>query len=285
MQKESFYFPHYCNARHDRKIKRIQKDLGLEGYGMFFMLLEVLREQSDFRYPYCDLDLLADEFGTSVAKLEVVINNYQLFTIDEDKMFFSPKLIMYLQPYLNMKAQRQLAAKKSVESRQKKKLTTVEQPLNDSLTTVEQPLNNHSTTVKQIVVNSSKYINSNKVNKEDVVDCSKDPYHCYSKNIGLMSPFIKQQIDYYLQDGLEEALIVKYIETAIERNKGNWAYIKTMIDGNAKLNIITLEQYEAHQVTFKNQANKDKDIPTHRNFDEREYAKDELEQYYTNVHE
>ncbi len=63
--KDAFYFPHFCNARHDRKLKRVRKELGLEGYGIFFMLLETLREQADYRYPIEDLDLLADEFGTS----------------------------------------------------------------------------------------------------------------------------------------------------------------------------------------------------------------------------
>jgi hypothetical protein len=43
LSKDAYYFPHFYNARHDRKIKRLRKDLGIEGYGIFFMLLEVLR--------------------------------------------------------------------------------------------------------------------------------------------------------------------------------------------------------------------------------------------------
>lgn len=99
MKKDAFYFPHFSNARHDRKIKRVLKDLGVEGYGLFFMLLEVLREQTDLKYPLSDVDLLADEFGTSVAKLKAIIAKYDLFQTDSDGKFFSIKQIFYLQPY------------------------------------------------------------------------------------------------------------------------------------------------------------------------------------------
>lgn len=100
MKKDAFYFPHYSNARNDRKLKRVIKDLGIEGYAIYFMVLEVLRDQPKFKYPIKDIDLLADEFGTTDAKLRVVINNYDLFTIDANNDFFSIKQIQYLQPYI-----------------------------------------------------------------------------------------------------------------------------------------------------------------------------------------
>ena len=119
MKKDAYYFPHFCNARGDRKIKRLRKDLGLEGYGAYFMLLEVLREQDNFKFPVEDIDLLADEFGISEAKLKTIVFNYTLFEVDAQNLFFSPKFDEYMQPYLNMKKQRIEAAKKSVEARQK----------------------------------------------------------------------------------------------------------------------------------------------------------------------
>lgn len=99
-ENENVYFPHFVSARHDRKIRRLRKELGVEGYGIFFMLLEVLREQSDMRYPMEDIDLLAEELGTSEQKVRVVICNYALFVVDPEEFFFSPKQIEYLKPYL-----------------------------------------------------------------------------------------------------------------------------------------------------------------------------------------
>ena len=109
IDKDAYYFPHYCNARHDRKVRRITKELGVEGYGIFFMLLEVLREQTDYKFPLQDIDLLADEFGTSEQKVRTVISNYDLFSTDEEQRFFSSNLILYLQPYLSSKENRRVA--------------------------------------------------------------------------------------------------------------------------------------------------------------------------------
>jgi hypothetical protein len=131
MQKDAYYFPHFCNARHDRKIKRLRKELGLEGYGIYFMLLETLREQQDLMYPIEDIDLLAEEFGTSEQKIRVVICNYELFQLDIEQKFFSPKMLIYLEPYFKMKNQRREAGLKSAAQR----------VINDRSTTVEQPFN------------------------------------------------------------------------------------------------------------------------------------------------
>lgn len=106
--KDAYYFPHFCNARNDRKIKRIRKELGIEGYGIFFMLLETLRDQDGFKFPMEDIDLLADEFGTSEQKLRTVICNYKLFNVDEDENFFSLKFIEYLKPYLDTKQRKKI---------------------------------------------------------------------------------------------------------------------------------------------------------------------------------
>lgn len=150
MQKEAFYFPHFSNARHDRKIRRLRKELGIEGYGIYFMLLETLRDQHDMMYPLADCDLLAEEFGTSDAKIKTVICSYELFDFDEDNRFFSPKMLVYLEPYFKMKEQRIAAGKASA---------------------VKRMLNDRSTTVQQSKVKESK-VNEIKV-KESKVEFSE----------------------------------------------------------------------------------------------------------------
>jgi Domain of unknown function (DUF4373) len=140
MKKEAFYFPHFSNARHDRKIRRLRKELGVEGYGIYFMLLETLREQQDLMYPLEDLDLLAEEFGVSEAKVKATICGYELFEIDAEEKFFSPKMLVYLEPYFRMKEQRREAGLKSAAKRQ----------LNESSTTVQQ------SKVKEIKVKETK---------------------------------------------------------------------------------------------------------------------------------
>ena len=148
MDKEAFYFPHFCNARHDRKIRRLRRELGVEGYGIYFMLLETLREQQDLMYPMDDLDLLSDEFGVSEAKIRTTICNYELFEVDEDQKFFSPKMLVYLEPYFKMKEQRKMAGKASAEKRIS---TTVQRPFNKGKESKVNEIKENENKVNEIV--------------------------------------------------------------------------------------------------------------------------------------
>lgn len=115
MKKDSYYFPHYYNARSDRKLMRVRRELGVEGYGIYFMILEALREQTKFSYPLKDIDLLADDFRTSEQKVRTVVCNYDLFQITEDEFFYSQKLIANLQPYIEKSERARIAAQKRWE--------------------------------------------------------------------------------------------------------------------------------------------------------------------------
>ena len=56
MKKDAYYFPHFSNARNDSKLMRIRRIFGIEGYGIYFMLLEILRDQQNFKYPLESID-------------------------------------------------------------------------------------------------------------------------------------------------------------------------------------------------------------------------------------
>jgi hypothetical protein len=111
MKKDAYYFPHFSNARNDSKVIKLRRVLGIEGYGIYFMLLEVLREQTDFKLPISGIEDLAYEWHTSKEKLMSVINDYDMFEIDNN-MFFSPKLLLYLQPYIEKSERARIAAQK-----------------------------------------------------------------------------------------------------------------------------------------------------------------------------
>jgi hypothetical protein len=163
MKKDAFYFPHFCNARHDRKLKRVQKELGIEGYGIYFMLLEVLREQTDLRYPLNEIDLLADEFGTSEQKVRVVICNYDLFQVDENQNFFSFKMIIYLQPYFEKSTRARDAANKRWNN------------ANAYTNAVEMQSKSNASKVKESKLNETKLnkIKENKINIKEFIFLSE----------------------------------------------------------------------------------------------------------------
>jgi uncharacterized protein YdaU (DUF1376 family) len=101
--------------RFDRRILGLRKELGLEGYGILCMLIEVLAEQEDFKYPIQDINLLVDEFKISEEKIRAVIYKYGLFDVD-DKHFGNKELSKNLESCKKKKTQ----AKQAIMKRWKK---------------------------------------------------------------------------------------------------------------------------------------------------------------------
>jgi hypothetical protein len=96
MKSNSYYFSHDYNAANDTKVLFLRHQLGMEGYGIFWALIEKLRNETDYRLPIALTGSYAKRWGTSKEKVETVIKNYELFTID-DTHFFSERLCRSMQ--------------------------------------------------------------------------------------------------------------------------------------------------------------------------------------------
>jgi hypothetical protein len=86
--KDAYYFPHDSNAKDDPKCIQLIEELGLEGYGIFWVLIETLRSQTDYMAPLTILTGLARRYNTTADKMKNVVLKYGLFKITEDDMFF-----------------------------------------------------------------------------------------------------------------------------------------------------------------------------------------------------
>lgn len=86
-QKDAYYFPHDSNARDDPKCSILIEQLGLEGYGIFWVLVEILRDQPSYRYPLALIPVIARKYNSTTEKVRVVVGNYGLFQIDDDQFF------------------------------------------------------------------------------------------------------------------------------------------------------------------------------------------------------
>jgi len=115
--KDAYYFPHDSNAKDDPKIMLLIDQLGLEGYGIFWVLIETLRDQNDFKCQLSLVPVLAKRYNTSTEKMNTVIKTYGLFQIDDDKFFFSQSLINRLNVMIDKKQRRIEAGKKAIAAR------------------------------------------------------------------------------------------------------------------------------------------------------------------------
>lgn len=157
-KKETCYFSHDANAKDDFKVMLLIEELGLEGYGIFWVLIETLREQQNYKYPLKLLSVLARKYNTTLAKLEVVVRNYHLFIIEDDCFFYSSSLNRRMQKMEEAIEQRVIAGKISAAKRKQKQIEQLKQleinlSVNDSS---ERPLNECSTSGQQIKEKKNK---------------------------------------------------------------------------------------------------------------------------------
>src|SRR5271156_3592816 len=103
MAKESYYFKHDRNARNDIKVVKLRRKYKLEGYGAFFALLEILSEQEEYKLPITDIGDLAYDLDISEKKLNSIINDFDLFKI-EDGFFYSCSLLYKMERFEEGKA-------------------------------------------------------------------------------------------------------------------------------------------------------------------------------------
>lgn len=95
LNKKSFYFAHDFNARNDQKIIKLRMEMGAEGYGIFWMLVEALCECNANAMRIDAIEIFAYANHLDVEKCKKVINEYDLFKIDGE-IFFSESLVKRL---------------------------------------------------------------------------------------------------------------------------------------------------------------------------------------------
>ena len=92
MNTNATTFQHDAAAMDDPKCMLLTDQLGMEGYGIYWALLEKLRTQPGQRLPLQVVPILARRFGTSEAKVRSVISGYGLFQVDDEGYFYSQSM-------------------------------------------------------------------------------------------------------------------------------------------------------------------------------------------------
>lgn len=83
------YFSHDSNARNSDKLIPLRAKLGAEGYGVYFMILERLREEPTYM-SIKDYNMLAFDLRVDTAIIKAVVEDFGLFVFtDNGKYFYS----------------------------------------------------------------------------------------------------------------------------------------------------------------------------------------------------
>lgn len=143
MKELQYYFSHDGNAKDDPKCVLLIEQLGLEGYGIYWILVETLRLQENYKYPIKLIPALSRRYNTSTEKMTAVVKGYELFEIEDD-LFFSISLITRMEYLENKRIKLSAGGKKAMENRYNSNqlITSLQDSCNQVVTTLEPSYNN-----------------------------------------------------------------------------------------------------------------------------------------------
>lgn len=89
-----YYFPHPSNLRLQREIITLRRQEGAQGYGIYVMILELMRDSEDQKV-YDDPETIAFALHEDdVSLISRICHDFSLFTLTEDHYLMSPFLEM-----------------------------------------------------------------------------------------------------------------------------------------------------------------------------------------------
>lgn len=96
-KKDTFYFQHDFNARNDEKILELRARFGAEGYGIFWMIVETMAENSNGGVKATLMAGLSHGYGVAKARLQEIFDccvEVGLFK-EVDGNYLSDRLLEY----------------------------------------------------------------------------------------------------------------------------------------------------------------------------------------------
>ena len=97
--------------------------------------------------------------------------------------------------------------------------------------------------------NNNKELNNNKY-----INSSSSAFKFYENNFGVLSPFVAENIEHWIND-LNEQLVIEAMKRAL-KNQKKFNYAEGILKSWLNENITTIEQVEAKEVDFENKHNK-----------------------------
>ena len=252
--------------------------LGAEGYGIFFMLIERLREEEGYKSTI-DYDTLAFDLRVEPEKVKQVVENYDLFKFTEDGKYFYSDSFNERMEMMDLKRKKLAeAGKKGAEKRWGNKPKD-----SNAIATPKQSHSNPNSDLIAIDSNKIKLnkikLNKTKLNKNKVVVSEtnetknladepattteqkqiSDVLNFYENHFGMISDYIRQSILKWCND-LNPELVKRALEISVEDNVLKFRYANAIMVDWDKKGIDTLEKAlaegNARQKSKQNNYNK-----------------------------
>lgn len=214
MEKNSStnYFSHDSNARNSDKLIRLRMRHKAAGYGVYFMILERLREEPNYM-SVKDYNMIAFDLREDASLIKSVVEDFGLFVFTEDGKYFYSESFNRRMAVKDEKARKQAeAGRKAMQRRWGKNGGKVTEDSNgnpsESVTNLGENDNllitnlgendNKKSKVKERKGKESKEINKekNKETKKEKNTCEENEKTVEKKILGTFK-FFNEMIEYY----------------------------------------------------------------------------------------
>lgn len=111
------YIPHPSNSRVASQVLALRIEEGAAGYGVYWMLLELLRDAPSYKFSSNPKALAFAINEHDVQLVERVVRNYGLFDFDDSDLMFSPWLLKAMGEYDDRKAKLREAGRRGAAHR------------------------------------------------------------------------------------------------------------------------------------------------------------------------
>lgn len=252
MAKETYYFSHDSNAITDTKILNMRCDYGLEGYGLYWAIIEMLRNEKDYRLQINKNTYRAIKILTSTnIDIEKYINDciedYKLFNKQEDK-FYSSSLLKRMLEYERKKEKNRENGKLGGRPKKTEKEPNGFENETQKNQSKEKESKEKENKIKENKVNKNNNKNSNadgscfdglKNVNDSCIDDLQDVIDFYNNNIGFITPYILELLQDYANE-LGNEIVIYAMKISVEANKKTIQYIKAILNNWKNAGIKTL---------------------------------------------
>jgi len=211
------YFSHDADMRNDAKIKAIRRKFGIEGYGVYLMLLEILTDKDFFKVGWdaLNIELISADIEIDANKLKEIVNYLvdilKMFTIEDD-LLYCEKLISRFDSLLSKR-------KRDVKPKSKE-LSTSKTPKKE-ITIIENP----QSKVKESKVKDINNITTPKINFGGLLDFINTTMQRNFKTINksTQSKFLARLKDGYTNTDIKNAIVNASVDKFHKDN--NYKYL------------------------------------------------------------
>lgn len=244
------YFSHDSNARNDDKMLELRMKHQAAGYGVYFMILERLREEKDYM-SVKNYNAIAFDLREDAGLIKSVVEDFGLFSFTEDgECFYSESFNDRMAMKDEKSKRRSVAGKKGAAKRWNGKDKAM--PLDDDSNAITKPQKNGNAMAmpseniarkgKKRKEKESKQ-NNNSVIEESTDDNLKS-FELWEQLWGFPNAIARTDLTEWIKD-LGDELVAFAIEYAGRRNvqsSGANKYLSKVFDGWAQLKVTTVAQ-------------------------------------------